>query len=89
MGAQPSADGNGCNCAELESRLVQLLDAGLPAGECARLRAEILSCPACAARLEREEALRALLRSCCHATRAPQSLKARVSYQLRVTRWSW
>lgn len=74
---------------DVESRLIALLDEGLSDAECASLRAEILRCPECRARLEREEALRRLLRSCFHSVRAPEGLRERVTYQLRVTRWQF
>lgn len=73
----------------VERRLIALLDEGLSDAECASLRAEIAMCPECLARLEREEALRSLLRSCCQNVRAPEGLRERVTYQLRVTRWQF
>lgn len=77
----------GCNCDYIQAEIVRLLDEGLDPQACRAIRAEIACCPHCAARLAREEEIRALVRRCCLAHEpAPVTLRTRITAQIRIVR---
>lgn len=76
----------GCRRDDIQEALLELLDAARSAQECEELRRRIERCPECFSRLEREEAIRALMRGCCGADPAPVTLRRRISAQIRIVR---
>ncbi|KQB87559.1 mycothiol system anti-sigma-R factor [Corynebacterium lowii] len=76
----------GCQCTEVQGEMSELFDAALSPQECEALRQKIASCPECFSRLEREEAIRALMRSCCGADHAPVMLRQKITAQIRIVR---
>ncbi|WPF66654.1 MULTISPECIES: anti-sigma factor [unclassified Corynebacterium] len=76
----------GCQRDTIEQALATLFDNPRTAEECAALREQIARCPECFSRLEREEAMRALMRGCCGTDSAPMVLRSRISAQLRIIR---
>ncbi|MDK8450805.1 anti-sigma factor [Corynebacterium mastitidis] len=76
----------GCQRDDVQEALRGLFDAPRSAQECEELRRKIERCPECFSRLEREEAIRALMRGCCGAAPAPVTLRQRISAQIRIVR---
>lgn len=76
---------NDCNCAEIHASMYALLDNELSEGDCQRLRMHLERCPRCAERVAAETELRALLRKCCCGP-APQHLRQRITYSIRIER---
>lgn len=67
--------------------LVNLLRAAQMAeDECAALRQAIEYCPECFERIEREKAVRDLVKQCCGQDTAPATLRTRIVAQLKVSR---
>ncbi|MBC3185887.1 zf-HC2 domain-containing protein [Corynebacterium sp. zg-331] len=76
----------GCQRESVEEALAALFDAPPTPQECERLREQLSRCPECFSRLEREEAMRALMRGCCGSAPAPMVLRSRISAQIRIVR---
>lgn len=77
-----------CGCREetIARALAELFDVHSSEAECARIRATIAACPECYARMQVEEAARALLRSCCRREEvAPSGLRERITTRIRYT----
>lgn len=70
-------------CAEFHGSMHELLDGELSAEQCNRLRQHLAYCQFCAQQLEAEVSFRGLLRQCC-CQPAPESLRQRISYQIRI-----
>ncbi|HLS24737.1 MAG TPA: mycothiol system anti-sigma-R factor [Beutenbergiaceae bacterium] len=76
-----------CDCTEALEYLCEYLDAEMPEGDLARLRAHIEGCEQCLEALASEKSLRVVLRRSC-AEVAPESLRLRVISQLTTLRRS-
>lgn len=72
-----------CTCHDLHHDMYALLDKELTAEDCARLERHLRQCPDCAALVEAESTLRKLLKKCC-CGQAPDSLRQKITYSLRV-----
>lgn len=76
----------GCQRESIEQALAALFDTPRTSQECEALREQIARCPECFSRLEREEAMRALMRGCCGSAPAPMVLRSRITAQIRIVR---
>lgn len=78
-----------CNCSsqEIEALLCQLLDESLSPQQRAAVQARIAECNVCMERLETEQIVRRLVRTCDKATHAPETLRQRITVQIRSIRY--
>lgn len=81
-------DKQGCECSaeRLQALFCELLDHCQDSARAAEIRQEIAQCEACLEKLEHEEVVRAIVRQCCGQTPAPESLRERITIQIRSTR---
>lgn len=65
-------------CREVLVRAHLFLDGELPEDEADAMRSHLMSCEHCMDHVDAEQSVRALLRRCCIAERAPETLRVRV-----------
>lgn len=73
-----------CSCSEVHISVHEILNKELSAAEYARLREHVQSCVKCQKIIAQEAELRELLQKCC-SCEAPQTLKARIQYSIKVS----
>lgn len=77
----------GCNCSheEVQALICELLDHCSCSDRAREIRARLAECTACHEHLEHEEYIRSMVRNCCGGDRAPEHLRERISFQIRMT----
>ena len=73
------------DCGQALARVYSFLDGELPDAEADRIRVHLAACDHCLDHFDVEQAMRALVRRCCTAERAPDSLRLRVVTTLSAT----
>jgi mycothiol system anti-sigma-R factor len=88
MSQQDNCGCNDCTCDDFNLGMFALLDRELTDQECARLNAHIENCATCSEAVANEEAIRALLKQCC-CGKAPDTLREKIAYSIRVERTTY
>lgn len=89
MGHAHEKNCGACNSPETEALFCELLDESTSYARALEIREHIAECDECQARLESEEIIRALVRKCCLAAKAPQSLRQRITVEITSTTVWW
>lgn len=76
---------SGNDCSAALERLYQFLDNELDAADADTIRAHLEACEPCLDRFGVEEHIRALVKRCCTASRAPETLRVRVTQVTTMT----
>lgn len=87
-----NATGNNCgacNSPEVQALFCELLDERTSYARALEIREHIARCDECQSRLESEEVVRALVWKCCSGTKAPQSLRRRITVEITHTEVTW
>lgn len=71
-----------CTSPEVQALFCELLDRSTSYARALEIREHIAECDNCQERLESEEVVRALVRKCCSAAKAPQNLRQRISVEI-------
>lgn len=69
-------------CSDVVDHIYEYVDGEVTAEGLAAVRAHLRSCPPCLEQVEVQVALKALVRRCCLADRAPAHLRVRIMTQL-------
>ena len=67
------------DCSDVLAHLYAFHDHELTPDQADQIREHLMACEPCLDRFEVEDALRTLIRKCCSQTRAPESLRVRVT----------
>lgn len=79
-----------CSSTEVQNLFCELLDDSTTYARALAIREHIAQCDFCQQRLEREELVRSLVRSCCAGqAKAPQSLRRRISIEITEIESRW
>lgn len=73
------------DCADVLDRVYRFHDRELSEAEADAIREHLMACEPCLDRYDVEHALRILIRRCCAAERAPETLRLRVRAQFTTT----
>ncbi len=73
------------DCGEVLARVYSFLDGELPDAEADSIRLHLTACDHCLDHVDVEQAMRALVRRCCTAERAPEALRLRVVTTMTAT----
>ena len=76
---------SGNDCSAALTRLYQFLDNELDDADADTIRAHLAACEPCLDRFGVEEHIRALVKRCCTASRAPDTLRVRVTQVTTMT----
>ena len=71
-----------CSSEEIEALCCELLDNCNDKKRAEEIRARISECTCCSTRLDSEEDIRELVKGCDESTHAPETLRAKISYQI-------
>jgi len=74
-------------CTHVLSRVYAFHDHAISEAEAAEIRDHLLACEPCLDRYDVEQAMRLLIRRCCGAERAPETLRVRIRTQI-TTIWT-
>lgn len=85
MGHASGKNCGACTSAEVQALFCELINPETTAARASAIRAHLAECDECTDRLQREEVMRELLRTCCGKTKAPQELRQRISIQITRT----
>lgn len=72
-------------CREVLDRAHLFLDGELTEDEADAMREHLLACEHCLDHVDAEQTIRALIRRCCEAERAPETLRVRVVSAIQET----
>ncbi|QPK79701.1 mycothiol system anti-sigma-R factor [Corynebacterium lizhenjunii] len=78
-----------CTSPEVQALFCELLDQRTSYARALEIREHIAQCDECQRRLESEEVVRAMVRTCCGKSQAPQELRQRISVQITRTEIQW
>lgn len=78
-------DHSRCSSEEIEALCCELLDNCTDQKRAEEIRARISECTCCSSRLDSEEAIRQMVKGCDESTHAPETLRARISYQIHMS----
>lgn len=73
------------DCSDVLAQVYQFHDHALSEDEADAIREHLMACEPCLDRYDVEHALRILIRRCCTAERAPDTLRVRVRAQITST----
>ncbi len=73
------------DCSAALARLYEFLDNELDNADADTIRAHLAACEPCLDRFDAEEQVRALVKRCCTSTRAPETLRVRVTQVITMT----
>lgn len=78
-------DHSRCSSEEIEALCCELLDNCTSEQRAEEIRARISECTCCSTRLDSEEEVRQMVKGCDESTHAPETLRARISYQIHIS----